>query len=132
MVTEERQDCPDCGVQPDEPHAGGCDVARCLWTGTQRLSCQWFGLDPVLTEHDCGRDVWTGDWPGEREAAALGFWCIWDGPCPELGWDYHGRGWVRVAADHPGATPDLNRLQTEARWDRRNRRWEASENLRRT
>ena len=47
-------------------------------------------------------------------------------PGPDNGWDwgYKGRGWVRVAADHPAATEDLNRLIAEARWDRRGRRWE--------
>jgi hypothetical protein len=121
--------CPDCQVTVGAQHDNGCDVARCLWTGLQRLSCQWFGLDPVLTEHDCGGDVWTGHWPGEVEATSLGFWCIWDGPDPERGWDYTGRGWVRVTADHPEAQPDLNRLVTEARWDRRQQRWTAPPNV---
>ena len=115
--------CPDCGVEPGQQHHDGCDVARCLWTGTQRLMCRWFGLDPVLTEHDCGRDVWTGEWPGEREAAEFGWWTYWDGPGWEHGWDYRGRGWVRVTADHPNAQPDLNRLHLEARWDRKSGRW---------
>lgn len=128
-TTSDADGCPDCGVLPSRPHEEGCDVARCLWTGLQRLGCEWFGLDPILTEHDCGEDTWTGDWPGQADAAALGFWCIWDGPGPENGWDYHGRGWVRVEAGHPGAMPDLNRLIIEARWDRRLRRWLGVENL---
>lgn len=59
--------CPDCNVDIGEKHEDGCDVARCLWLGIQRLS-----------EHDhklagrCGEDVWTGQWPGESEAAFYG------------------------------------------------------------
>lgn len=113
--------CPDCAVPADTSHEDGCDVARCLWTGRQRLGCDWFGLDPLLTEHDCGRDTWTGRWPGEEDTARLGWWCFWDAPAPEGG----GRGWVRVTANHPRAIPDLNRLAIEGRWDRRRRRWDA-------
>lgn len=47
--------CNDCGVDVGAEHADGCDVARCLVTGLQRLSCG--------EEHDCGADVWTGKWP---------------------------------------------------------------------
>jgi hypothetical protein len=50
-------DCPDCGVAPGRRHHAGCDVARCLETGHQRLSC--------AGGHDCGQDVWTGEWPRE-------------------------------------------------------------------
>jgi hypothetical protein len=49
--------CPDCGVAVGEPHHydeydGGCDIARCLVTGLQRLMCDG--------DHERGRDVWTG------------------------------------------------------------------------
>lgn len=83
--------CWDCQVQIGEPHDGGCDVARCLWTGGQRLTCD--GLDPE--PHDCGHDRHNGYWPGERE-------------CIEFGWYTSDGG------------PDLNRLHLprEARWDR--------------
>jgi hypothetical protein len=51
--------CPDCAVgeahEYDE-YDGGCDVARCLVTGLQRPMCD--------LDHDCGRDVWSGWWPG--------------------------------------------------------------------
>lgn len=81
--------CPDCAVAVGEPHEydeydGGCDVARCLVTGLQRLMCD--------LDHDCGRDVWTGWWPGLVD-------------CEQLGWMIG-----------PGL-PDLNRLYTEATWD---------------
>jgi hypothetical protein len=91
--------CPDCDVAVGEPHIdngvdGGCDVARCLVTGLQRLTC---GLDHA-GDHDCGRDVWTGRWPGDAD-------------CERLGW---------MLA--PGL-PDLNRLYTEATWDPAQRAW---------
>jgi hypothetical protein len=123
-MPEEKPNCGDCGVKPGMQHWGGCDVARCLWTGMQRLACKWFGLDPLLTEHDCGADVWTGEWPGDKECREFGWYSYWDGPNPTRGWDYRGRGWVRVEADHPDAQPDLNRLVTEAHWNRREQRWE--------
>lgn len=56
--------CPDCAAKIDAEHDAGCDVARCLETGLQRLSCR--------DEHDCGQDVWTGLCPGLIEAAEYG------------------------------------------------------------
>lgn len=133
-VLEKTDRCPDCQVGIGEPHEEGCDVARCLWDGGQRLSCDYAldysdepECDPRRVDpddpHDCGKDAWTGYWPGSREAAEFGWWVYWDGPDPDRGWDYRGRGWVRVSADHPGARPDLNRIHIEAQWDREARRW---------
>jgi hypothetical protein len=89
--------CPDCDVAVGEAHIhdevrGGCDVARCLVTGRQRLMCD-------LEDHDdCGRDLWSGWWPGHLD-------------CERLGWML-GPGF-----------PDLNRLYTEAVWDRQRCAW---------
>lgn len=116
---EKTDRCPDCQVAIGEQHQDGCDVARCLWDGGQRLQCELEGD----VDHDCGADAWTGYWPGSVEAAEFDWWIYWDGPDPERGWDYRGRGWVRVTADHPDARPDLNRLQIEAHWDRAGQRW---------
>ncbi|MCU1680207.1 MAG: hypothetical protein JWQ81_946 [Amycolatopsis sp.] len=70
--------CPDCAVAVGEAHPGdeydGCDVARCLVTGLQRLSCE--------ADHDCGQDVWTGWWPGQLDCEQLG-WMIGPG-LPDL------------------------------------------------
>lgn len=55
-----------------------------LVTGYQRLMCD--------LDHDCGRDVWTGRWPGHTD-------------CERLGWMI-GPGF-----------PDLNCLYTQAVWD---------------
>jgi hypothetical protein len=52
-------------------------------------------------------------WPGLKEAR-------------EFGWFAKlvpGTGWVRCAADDPGAHPDLNRLYTDAHWDADSRQW---------
>jgi hypothetical protein len=54
--------CLDCAVAVGEAHVydeydGGCAVAQCLVTGLQQLMCE--------ADHDCGRDVWTGWWPGQ-------------------------------------------------------------------
>jgi hypothetical protein len=57
--------CPDCHVGIGQAHLEGCDVARCLATGLQRLG--------HLRSCRCPRDVWTGRWPGEVE-------------CEEFGW----------------------------------------------
>lgn len=180
MIAVEAKTCPDCQVSVDEPHEDGCDVARCLWTGGQRLSCdspqpvwdllQVLGgelsgtprvrfladrlaaragttvvpeVQAVVVEglrevaesidvaaatvaeyfggelHDCGRDIWTGVWPGYADAAALGFFSYW-GP------DYGAEGWQRCDPDHPGAQPDLNRLHPpNAVWLRNGHRWVA-------
>jgi hypothetical protein len=53
-VLDFEQTCPDCGVAVGEAHiydevdGGGCDVARCLVTGLQRIGCD--------AAHDCGCD----------------------------------------------------------------------------
>lgn len=45
--------CHDCHVEQGEPHVDGCDEARCLVTGKQRLTC--YGEENG--EHHCGYDV---------------------------------------------------------------------------
>jgi len=87
--------CPDCGVGVGSQHIydeydGGCDVARCLVSGWQRLMCD--------ADHDCGREVWTGFWPGHIDCERLGWM---------LGPGFH----------------DLNRLLLDARWDPDRRAW---------
>lgn len=89
--------CPDCDVAVGEAHIydkvdGGCDVARCLVTGYQRLMCE--------LDHDCSRDVWTGRWPGQLDCERLG-WMIGPG-FPDLNrlytegeWDAERCAWVK-------------------------------------
>lgn len=107
--------CPDCAAPVGFEHDDGCDVARCLYTGGQRISCdEWADEDVELFDetHDCGRDVWTGEWPGKADCRRLGLWCR-DGD--------RSRGepsFVPCAPDDEGAMPDLNRLREGAfRWD---------------
>ena len=102
--------CPDCAVQPGEEHLDGCDVARCLATGHQRLSCD---REHERADLDCGQDVWTGQWPGDDDAIRLGWYS-----------KLAGGHWVRCAADDPEGSPDMNRLHTEARWNRKTQHWE--------
>jgi hypothetical protein len=123
--------CRDCGVEPGEYHQYGCDVARCPRCGHQAISCgciyEVCGIDPrdleethpeIWTggpteemyekwdaEWGSRRQVWTGLWPGTLECREYGFWSIWGPP------------WIRVEADTPGASEDLNRLYAECSWD---------------
>lgn len=99
--------CGDCGVPPGTAHIDGCDVARCMATGEQRLQC--------YLDHDCGADVWTGQWPGDAECQEFGWWV--QDRCAE------GLGFVPCAADAPGAVEDLNRLVYDAEWDVVAGRW---------
>lgn len=104
-TARELRNCGDCAVAPGQPHTEGCDVARCLETGDQRISC---GED-----HDHGRDIWTGTWPGEAECVEFGWYSV-----------FTENGWQRCTADTPYAGPDLNRLHRgDADWDRESGRW---------
>jgi hypothetical protein len=113
--------CPDCGVECGWEHLEGCDVARCLTTGGQRLGC---------SEGECGRDIWSGEWPGVADAMRLGFWTRWVDsvtgvPIP---FNIARRGtWKECGADDEGATANLNRLRPPyAHWDIKTIRWEKS------
>ncbi|SDN16336.1 hypothetical protein SAMN04488074_13725 [Lentzea albidocapillata subsp. violacea] len=91
IVFPQQDHCPDCAVSIDEEHVDGCDVARCIVTGLQQLSC--------LHDHDCGIDVWTGRWPGDADCERLG---LMIGPglpdvCRlylEATWDPASRQWI--------------------------------------
>lgn len=51
------RNCPDCGVNPQQEHLDGCDVAHCTECGIQRIQCD---------EHNIP-DIWSGIWPGVKE-----------------------------------------------------------------
>jgi hypothetical protein len=86
--TSEPRKCGDCAVSAGQLHSDGCDVARCLMAGGQRLSCP--------EDHDHGRDVWTGTWPGEleREPPPDGVWMETE----EIGVGYGFLAWCGLAA----------------------------------
>jgi hypothetical protein len=89
--------CPDCSVRAGMAHLDGCDVARCMATGTQRLDhgrCR------------CAADVWTGAWPGDAECLEFG-WTFGPG-MPDLNrlyteatWNPARKRWVRTVAERP-------------------------------
>lgn len=88
--------CHDCSVAAGEAHLDGCDVARCLVTGLQRLSC--------MEDHDCGCDVWRASWPGNAE-------CI---------------KYDLILGELPNGEilGDLNTLYVKGTWNRAKQRWE--------
>ena len=66
-VALQPRNCPDCGAKPGHVHTTmNCDVQRCSACGGQRFSCFCHG------KHDPVASYWTGWWPGELEARALG------------------------------------------------------------
>jgi hypothetical protein len=121
--------CPDCAVSVGTAHEDGCDVARCLATGRQRLMCDGFpGValndaragEPVSIQlHDCGREIWTGRWPGEVECEEYGWWCYF---VPH-------QGFIPCGPDHPEAMHDLNRLALVCDWDAAAGRWRRREEV---
>ena len=117
---ENASTCPDCAAAVGQPHKDGCDVARCLQTGEQRLQC---GSDDFPDdEHpglDCGEDTWTGEWPGTAECREYGWWIRWDAPPPG---ERYG-SWTPVPEGTPGAQGDLSRLRVECDWEPASRRW---------
>lgn len=113
------RDCNDCGVRPGEAHQEGCDVARCMLTGEQRIQHDCGPHCGTCSCTPCDPDIWSGEWPGVAECREFGWYSIWVKPGPG---EQYGK-WVRASADHPEARADLNRLMTEARWSPELKRW---------
>jgi hypothetical protein len=105
---KDSDECPECGAATGELHELGCDVEQCPYCGGQFISCDCRRRAPMDD-----RLPWAGHWPGAAE-------------CREFGWYaklFPGRGWVPCAAGEPGAAEDLNRLHTQAVWDRAAKRF---------
>ena len=66
LKEDEAERCPDCQVSVGEPHIDGCDTARCLKTGMQRLQCGC---------RECGEEKWEGHWPGIQTAYEQRYVC---------------------------------------------------------
>lgn len=64
--------CPTCLAGIGFSHLATCDVARCLPTGAQRLFREHIPTGPEGENHNCGMDIWTGYYPGEKEATEYG------------------------------------------------------------
>lgn len=85
--------CPRCMAAIGAAHDARCDVARCLDNGGQRaLREHVFFNGGKAEDHTCGHDVWTGYYPGEKEAAEYGVPVM---VLKELGsWDKATLRWV--------------------------------------
>lgn len=59
LQEDKRKLCPDCDAKIGDKHDEGCDTARCSICMGQRLGCD-------CQDGDGG--VWTGQWPGTKEA----------------------------------------------------------------
>jgi hypothetical protein len=110
VTSSDNRRCPDCGVLPTTIHRPGCDVEACPKCGHQLISC---GCD---TETLAAEDLvpWTGEWPGTAECEEFGWWAVFNTAGP---------GWVAVPLGTEEATHDLNRLYTDAVWDKTHKRW---------
>lgn len=134
------RNCGDCGIYPGGLHSPGCDMERCPLCGGQIISCNCIyelagmpmdrlaidqphiynsGPTPLMEATfeaaiaaNGGPLPWNGEYGGSAECREFGFYSYW------------GQGtWVRCEATHPNARPDLNRLHTDAKWDRPSRKW---------
>lgn len=95
---------------PGDLHVEACDVARCRFTGLQRISCNASNHD------DCGEDIWTGQWPGVAECEEYGLYArLIPGKT----------GWHPCKKDDEGAAPDLNTLfgNGSFEWSPKRGRW---------
>lgn len=133
--------CHDCSTLPGQLHEQGCDVERCAVCGLQAISCgcvyEVNGMSRARLEEEHpkiyvsgpteemerkldayieslgGRLPWTGRWPGEAEAEALGWFSRW----------VEGKGWVRCERADEGAGPDLNRFFSQTTWNPKTRKY---------
>lgn len=108
------KNCPECKASPGQLHQRGCDVELCPYCGCQLISC---GCEDSRSATDWppndDRIPWTGRWPGEEEAAAMGLFAKM----------VPGKGWVPCGREEPGAELGLNALASKCKWNRTTKRW---------
>lgn len=91
-LTRADRPCHDCRAAPGRKHTPGCDTARCLVCGGQRLSCG-------CPEDKGYGDVWTGLWPGTIACYEYGLVCYWEGDIPSKGLEAALRFSLNAEAD---------------------------------
>jgi len=129
-IPNDKTACPDCSAEVGENHMTNCDVERCPACGGQALQCLSDDTGKLMcsnTDTEVKEDElikWDGTWPGKEDCQRLGFWCKWTSK-----WEIrNGRArWEICDKDDPEARNDLNRLYTEAKWDREKKQFVARE-----
>lgn len=108
--------CPKCDVSPGKLHKRGCDVERCAYCGGQEWSCC---CDKEELKYQ--RLRWSGEWPGLSECREFNWYCR-RAPSPQP-------GYIACDKNDPDAHEDLNRLFTDAQWDRKAGRYFEKQSL---
>ncbi len=104
--------CPDCGTLPWELHKAGCEFEQCHLCGGQYIYCN---CTPNDNEYkDFPFVPWSGELPGNKECRKYGIYMKF----------IRGRGWIKCNRHEPGAKPDLNRLFTQGKWNRKTQQFE--------
>ena len=100
--------CPDCNVSVQEIHFEGCDISRCKIHGSQLLKCRLLNQS-----NECSPTKFSGFFPGTEEAIKRGWYSYLD----------DDNTWQSCASTHPEASPDVNRVFTELKWDSQSERF---------
>jgi hypothetical protein len=100
--------CPDCNVAIHETHVEVCDISRCKNHGIQLLKCRLLN-----GSNECSPTKFSGFFPGSEEAIKRGWYSYLD----------ENKTWQSCESTHPGASPDINRVFTELKWDSKTERF---------
>jgi hypothetical protein len=94
------RNCPGCDVSPGNNHIPGCDIETCPECGMQSIGCD--------CEKRTGNIPWEGDGHNKITCRKLGWYATY----------IPNTGWKPCNSYSHGATEDLNRLYSEAVWDK--------------